>query len=208
MQAFVDFIFQPGKMGIDDEKSFQLMVARLLVATFGWGGAAAWSGCSTYVTVQWGDTLAASPNNAARRFSDQAETRLGWWVYAGQVLHPRDSHLSSYPPSSTYVVQPGTQGKLQPVLVSCMPYCQPPDQKRAIYAGQVIYLPKVPISTPSNPLPITSSQPYNCPPPLWVMDSTLKMPTWDVYSQRSKWKSAWIRTQQGDCLLLFKLRLE
>jgi hypothetical protein len=77
------------------KRVFQLMVALvLLVATFGSvGGAAAWSGCSTYVTVQWGDTLAKAPNRAARPFVIGQQTRLGWRVYTGQCLYAQDTPL-------------------------------------------------------------------------------------------------------------------
>jgi LysM repeat protein len=151
-----------------------LVVAAILIATFGLGGtASAWSGCSSYVTVQWGDTLSGIAQQCGTTVAaiQASNPGLGWWVYAGQVLYIPSGSTSnpSYPPSSgTYVVQPGdTLGKIAArfgvswqAILAVNPQIQNPS---LIYAGQVIYLPAGAGSPPNNP----PSQPcgYNCPPP-------------------------------------------
>jgi len=103
------------------KRILQLMiVAVILVTSFAAvDGASAWSGCASYVTVQWGDTL----SGIAQRCGTTAEAirganpGLGWWVYAGQVLYMPTGYASDpvyYPPSGgTYVVQWGdTLGKI------------------------------------------------------------------------------------------------
>ena len=100
-----------------------IVVVAILVASFAsTGGAMAWSGCASYVTVQWGDTL----SGLARLCGTTAEAiraanpGLGWWVYAGQVLYIPTGYASApapvYYPSApvyhpshggTYVVQRG-----------------------------------------------------------------------------------------------------
>src|SRR5574338_798135 len=87
----------------------------LLIASFASaGGASAWGGCATYVTVQWGDTLSgiAAQCGTTVYAIQAANPGLGYWVYAGQVLYIPSGYSDpvSYPPPATggtYVVQVG-----------------------------------------------------------------------------------------------------
>jgi len=132
-------------------RSFQLVViVAILLASFGSvGGASAWSGCASYVTVQWGDTLSGIAQQCGTTVHaiQGANPGLGWWVYAGQVLYIPTGQVSDpgyYPPSGgTYVVQWGdTLGKIAGRLgvglrdiLAANPQIQNPS---LIYAGQVI----------------------------------------------------------------------
>jgi LysM repeat protein len=144
----------------------------ILVASFGTvGQAMASSNCSSYVTVQWGDTLSGIAVQCGTTVAAirAANPGLGWWVYAGQVLNI-PSGSTSYPvnyPSygGTYTVRQGdTLGNIAvragcslSSLLSVNPQIQNPS---LIYVGQVINLP-VGANVPSNPPP---PQPCNCPP--------------------------------------------
>ncbi len=168
------------------KRIFQLIVVvAILVASFGSaGGALAWSNCASYITVQWGDTLSgiAAQCGTTVNVIRAANPRLGWWVYAGQVLFiPNGSASIPVPPPTsgdTYIVQPGdtlakiaarTGCRLSSILAA-NPQIQNPS---LIYAGQVINLPagaNVP-STPPPPPP-----PCNCSPtPTTDSLSTLKI---------------------------------
>lgn len=149
------------------KRVFQLMVVFvLLVAMFGSvGGAAAWSGCSTYVTVQWGDTLSGIAQQCGTTIAaiQAANPGLGGWVYAGQVLYMPTGYTPDpyYPPSGgTYVVQYGdTLGKIAARIgvswrdiLAVNPQIYNPS---LIYTGQVINL----------PAGVGNPPPYNPPPP-------------------------------------------
>ncbi len=73
------------------KRIFQLIVVvAILVASFAsTGGAMAWSGCASYITVQWGDTLSGLARLCGTTMEAirAANPGLGWWVYAGQVLY-------------------------------------------------------------------------------------------------------------------------
>ena len=160
-------------------RSFQLVViVAILLASFGSvGGASAWSGCASYVTVQWGDTLSGIAQQCGTTVHAirGANPGLGWWVYAGQVLYIPTGQTSDpgyYPPSGgTYVVQWGdTLGKIAGRLgvswrdiLAANPQIQNPS---LIYAGQVIYLPGGVVNPPPyNPPPYNPPpKPCNCPP--------------------------------------------
>jgi LysM repeat protein len=135
-----------------------IVVAAILVASFAsTGGAMAWSGCASYITVQWGDTL----SGLARLCGTTADAiraanpGLGWWVYAGQVLYiptgyaPAPVYYPTYG-SGTYVVQRGdTLGRIaasRGASVSSILAANPQITNASlIYAGQVISLPAVPV---------------------------------------------------------------
>src|SRR5215207_8600294 len=99
------------------KRIFQLMVVlAILVASFAsTGGASAWSACTQYITVQWGDTLSgiASLCGTSVAAIQAANPGLGSWVYAGQVLCIPSGAVRPapyYPPASSsgsYVVQWG-----------------------------------------------------------------------------------------------------
>ena len=101
---------------------FQLIsIVAILIASIGSvGSASAWGNCSSYVTVQWGDTLSGIAQQCGTTVHAirAANPGLGWWVYAGQVLYiptGSPSNPGNYPPSNTgtYVVQWGdTLGKI------------------------------------------------------------------------------------------------
>ena len=144
------------------------LVFLLLAATFAApGGASAWSGCTSYVTVQWGDTLSgiASQCGVTVDAIRAANPGLGWWLYAGQVLYiptGGGNFPGSYPtPGGTYTVQWGdTFGKIAAKtgtnaydLVAANPQIYNPS---LIYPGQVINLPYggwVPQQPPPGPQP-------------------------------------------------------
>ena len=136
------------------KRIFQLIVVlAILVASFASsGGASAWSGCASYITVQWGDTLSGSQSRCGTTVEaiQAANPGLGWWVYAGQVLCIPTGYASApvyYPThGGTYVVQWGdTLGKIAARIgvswrdiLAVNPQIQNPS---LIYAGQVINLP-------------------------------------------------------------------
>jgi len=131
-----------------------LVVVVILFALFASAGSAlAWSGCASYITVQWGDTLsglAVLCGTTPQAIRD-ANPGLGWWVYTGQVLYIPTGYSSApvYTPPSyggTYMVQYGdTLGKIaarQGVSVGSILAANPQIWNASlIYAGQVINLP-------------------------------------------------------------------
>lgn len=161
------------------KRIFQLMIVLMLVvASFASAGSvSAWGGCSSYVTVQWGDTLSgiAAQCGTTVHAIRAANPGLGWWVYAGQVLYMPAGYTSSsgyYPPPSyggTYTVQWGdTLGKIAgrtgysvSAILAVNPQIYNPSM---IYAGQVIYLPAGAGYPPPNNPPSQSCG-YQCPPP-------------------------------------------
>ena len=67
-----------------------MLIAALLVASFAsTGSAAASSGCASYATVQWGDTLSslAALCGTTVQAIQAANPGLGSWLWAGQVLY-------------------------------------------------------------------------------------------------------------------------
>jgi len=158
---------------MNSKKFIQLIVVTaLLVTSFASiGGALAWSGCASYITVQWGDTLSGiallcdTTVDAIRA----ANPGLGWWVYAGQALYIPTGYTSppSYPPTSgTYVVQRGdTLGKIAARAGTRVGdiLAVNPQIKNAnlIYTGQVINLPAA-VGVPPpvyNPVPTYPTYP-------------------------------------------------
>ena len=155
-------------------RMFQSIVVLAIVFTsFAWaGGASAWSGCDSYVTVQWGDTLSGIAQRCGTTVAaiQTANPGLGWWVYAGQVLYIPAGYTPDpyYPPTSgTYVVQWGDTlakiggrfGVSWRDILAVNPQIHNPS---LIYAGQVINLPGGGIP-PYNPPP-PHPRPCNCPP--------------------------------------------
>jgi LysM repeat protein len=117
----------------------------------------AWSGCASYITVQWGDTLSGLARlcGTTPAAIQAANPGLGSWVYAGQVLYIPTGYTTPapvyYPTSgNTYVVQSGdTLGKIAArsgttvgAILAANPQITNPS---LIYAGQVINLPAVPV---------------------------------------------------------------
>jgi LysM repeat protein len=162
-----------------------ISIVAILIASFGAVGSAyAWSGCASYVTVQWGDTLSGIAQQCGTTVHAirAANPGLGWWVYAGQVLYVPSGNAPapSYPPASgTYVVQSGdTLGKIAARtgvswrdILAVNPQIQNPS---LIYAGQVIYLPGGVVNPPPQ-YPPAPTQPCNCPPTSGDGLSTLKI---------------------------------
>ncbi len=128
-----------------------IVILALLVASFGFTGTAYAYTCSSYVTVQWGDTLSSIASLCGTTVADiqAANPGLGWWVYAGQVLYiPTGS--TYYPPTDsyggTYVVQWGdTLAKIAArhgVTVGDLLAANPTIYNASwIYAGQVLNIP-------------------------------------------------------------------
>ena len=81
---------------------------------YGAGSAKAWSGCGSYYTVQWGDTISgiavacSTTMNALRA----ANPGLGYWVYAGQVLNMPGVSYGTGGGSFVYIVSPGDTLKI------------------------------------------------------------------------------------------------
>ena len=148
-----------------------MVVVTILVTSFAsTSSAAAWSGCTSTVTVQWGDTLSGLAAQCGTTVDAirAANPGLGWWVYTGQVLSIPMGYSSapvSYPTSGgTYTVQWGdTLAKIAArvgcsvsSLLAVNPQIWNPS---VIYAGQVINLP-----VGSAPPPPTNPPPCNCSP--------------------------------------------
>jgi LysM repeat protein len=144
------------------KRIFQLIVViAILAASFAsTGGVMAWSGCASYITVQWGDTLSGLARLCGTTMEAirAANPGIGWWVYAGQVLYIPTGYASAPAPApvyypgygSTYVVQRGdTLGKIavrSGTTVGDILAVNPQITNASlIYAGQVINLPAVPV---------------------------------------------------------------
>lgn len=149
------------------KRIFQLMVVlAILITPFASTGvASAWSGCPSYITVQWGDTLSgiAAQCGTSPQAIQAANPGLGWWVYAGQVLYIPSGPVAAPAIGCTYVVQQGdTLGKIAGRLgigVGDILAVNPQIHNASvIYAGQVINLPAG-VSAPPAPPPV-----YNPPP--------------------------------------------
>ena len=169
-----------------DKKFAQLLVvAAVLVASFtSTGGASASSGCSSYVTVYWGDTLSgiAVQYGITVKAIQAVNPGLGWRIYTGQVLCIPTGYVSApihYPTyGSTYVVQWGdTLGKIAArigssvhAILAVNPNIYNPS---LIYAGQVINLP----ADVGVPPPVYNPPPKHpdYPPPPVDSYSTLKI---------------------------------
>jgi LysM repeat protein len=114
--------------------------------------------CSSYITVQWGDTLSSIARLCGTTVAaiQYANPGLGTWVYAGQVLYiPTGTTSTYYPPApvasgGTYIVQWGdTLAKIAAwhgVSVSDLLAANPTIYNAStIYAGQYITIPAAPV---------------------------------------------------------------
>lgn len=157
-------------------KIFQLMVvAAILAASFASTGSVSASGCSSYYTVQWGDTLSgvALLHRTTAAGIQSANPGLGWWLYAGQVLCIPTGYVAdpvSHPTTgSKYTVQKGdTLGKIAArtgislsSLLAVNPQIYNPS---LIYVGQVINLPAGGYPPPGNYPPQPPGTCIKCPP--------------------------------------------
>lgn len=158
-----------------------MVICAMAVALFASaGGVMAWSGCASYIVVQWGDTLSgiAALCGTTVEAIQTANPGLGWWLYAGQVLYIPTGYTSApaYTPAQstggTYVVQWGdTIGSIAAStgfsvndILAVNPQIW---NANWIYAGQALNLPgSASVYTPqyssyyvSNPAPSYSS-PY------------------------------------------------
>ena len=132
-----------------------IVLLAVLVSALGFtGNALAWGGCSTYITVQWGDTLSGIARLCGTTVSaiQAANPGLGTWVYAGQVLYIPTGYspAPAYPaPGGTYVVQWGDTlaniASRAGVSVNAMLAANPSIGNASyIYAGQVLNIPAAP----------------------------------------------------------------
>jgi lysozyme len=131
------------------------IVLAILAASFGFTGNAHAYTCSSYITVQWGDTLSgiASLCGTSIAAIQGANPGLGSWVYAGQVLYiPTGSSGTPtyYPPASSgaYTVQWGDTLAIiaarYGVTVNDLLAANPTIWNASyIYAGQAINIPAV-----------------------------------------------------------------
>ena len=138
------------------KRTIQLIVLlAVLVSALGFSGKAlAWTGCGTYITVQWGDTLSgiASLCGTSVAAIQAANPGLGWWVYAGQVLYIPSGYTAPVyyaAPGGTYVVQWGDTlagiASRAGVSLNDVLAANPNIWNASwIYAGQVINLPAAP----------------------------------------------------------------
>jgi LysM repeat protein len=144
---------------------FLIVVAILVMSCASTGRALAWSGCSGYITVQWGDTLSglASACGTTTQAIQAANPGMGWWLYAGQVLYMptgynNTSPAAYYPPQTggnTYVVQWGdTLGgiaMMYGISLGAVLAANPQiGIASLIYPGQVINLPTSANNTGNN----------------------------------------------------------
>ena len=162
-----------------------IVVLTILFTSFASAGdASAWSGCDSYITVQWGDTLSGIAQRCGTTVHaiQAANPGLGWWLYAGQVLYMPTGYTPDpyYPTTSgTYVVQWGdTLGKIAGRIgvswrdiLAVNPQIQNPS---LIYTGQVINLPAG-AGVPSYPAPSYPPKDCNCQPQRPDGLSTLKI---------------------------------
>ena len=133
-----------------------IVVVAILVTSFASvSGVLAWTGCASYVTVQWGDTLSGIARlcGTTTQAIQAVNPGLGWWVYAGQVLYiptgyAPPAQAPAYAPSygANYYVQYGdTIGKIaarQGVSVGDILAANPQIYNASlVYVGQVINLP-------------------------------------------------------------------
>lgn len=134
------------------KRNTQLILAlAVLVASLGFTSGAKAYTCSTYVTVQWGDTLSGIARLCGTTVAaiQTANPGLGSWVYAGQVLYiPTGSTPYTPPPSAggTYVVQWGdTTASIAAyygITVNDLLAANPSIWNASwIYAGQVLNIP-------------------------------------------------------------------
>ena len=138
------------------KRTVQLIVLlALLVSSLGFTGAAGAYNCSSYITVQWGDTLSGIARLCGTSVAaiQAANPGLGSWVYAGQVLYIPSGYTPApvyYPaPGGTYVVQWGDTlasiASRAGVSVNDILAANPSIGNASwIYAGQVINLPAAP----------------------------------------------------------------
>lgn len=138
-----------------------IIMLAVVVSALGFTGSASAWGCSSYITVQWGDTLSgiASLCGTTVEAIQAVNPGLGWWVYAGQVLYIPTGYSYSYTPvyyptysysGSTYIVQWGDTlagiASRAGVSVYDLLAANPSIGNASwIYAGQAIYLPAAPL---------------------------------------------------------------
>jgi len=167
---------------MNTKKYIQLIVIAILLATSfaSTGSVSAWSQCSAYITVQWGDTLSGIAVQCGTTVDAirVANPGLGWWLYAGQVLNIPTGAVPNYPPATggTYIVKLGdTLGKIASrsgtnlsALLAVNPQINNPS---LIYVGQVINLP----AGVSVPPPANYPPPSDNPPPPFESYASLKI---------------------------------
>ncbi len=150
-----------------------MVLAILFTAFSSTGSALAWSGCASYITVNWGDTLSglAAYCGTTVEAIRAANPGLGWWVYAGQVLYmPTGNYAPYHPPVPStygnYTIRWGdTLGNIAArngISLGSLLAANPQIWNASlIYPGQVItipsyapvYVPQPPIYVPPAPIP-------------------------------------------------------
>jgi LysM repeat protein len=150
------------------KRIFQIaIILGVLLASLAPAGAvSAWTGCSGYVTVQWGDTLSGLAKQCGTTVEAirAANPGLGWWLYAGQVIYMPTGYVPAPTYGGTYVVKSGdTLGKIAARIgvswrdiLAVNPQIQNPS---LIYVGQVINLPAGVVVPPP---PVYTPPPADC----------------------------------------------
>jgi LysM repeat protein len=141
------------------KRNIQLLIAlAILMTSFGAAGKAQAYTCTSYVTVQWGDTLSgiAALCGTSVAAIQAANPGLGSWVYAGQVLYIPTGSVSPapyYPPANSggsYIVQWGDTlaiiASRYGVTVNDLLAANPSIWNASyIYAGQYLNIPAAPV---------------------------------------------------------------
>lgn len=161
------------------KKIFQglVVIAILISSLASTGRALAWYNCSSYITVQWGDTLSGLAAYCGTTVSAirAANPGLGWWVYAGQVLYIPTGYgyYPDYPavPPATggyYTVRRGdTLGNIALAnglslgsLLAANPQIW---NASLIYPGQVVVIPGISYPVVPPPPPVVVTPPPTAP---------------------------------------------
>ena len=124
----------------------------------------AWSGCGSYYTVQWGDSISGIAVKCDTSMSAlwSANPGLGSWVYAGQVLQMPGAVWGTGGPYSNYVVAPGDTLKIiaarYGTSVDALASLNGIYNYNLIYSGQVLNIPSGSYVQPVYSAPVIQAQ--------------------------------------------------
>ena len=148
-----------------------IVIVVILAASFASSSSVlAWSGCASYIAVQWGDSWdsIAATCGISTQALQAANPGVGWWLNVGQVLYiPMGSNSSIPAYGTTYMIQWGdTLGNIAirygvslSDLLAVNPQIWNAD---LIFPGQVINLPAyASVPSPTNDPNACNPSPYN-----------------------------------------------